>query len=337
MIPHSKPNIVKDDFLIVEKTLFSGMISANNLNCKFKQCLEKYLSKEFVSLFSSGSQGLFIVLKSIFDSEKTEILIPNYICDSVYQAILNSGLKPILYDNKSNSWTSDFVNIKSNITDKTLAVLINHTFGIRMSDIQELKSCGIHIIEDCCHALTDSINGLEISKHSLCSIYSFDATKWIATGNGGAVATNNKELFKEMERIKLDEGLPDLLCSLGISQLNRIKEFIDKRYFIAQQYFDNMPYITKNLVKFDSIFFRFPILVPKINLNYFLNNNKVAFRRGVDEILSEKHGGVGKLENSKDVFERTISIPIYPSLKQSEINIIINETKRCFYESRNVR
>ena len=101
--------------------------------------------------------------------------------------------------------------------------------------------------EDCCHVLSTSISDEEISKYSICSFYSFDSTKWISTGNGGAVASNDKDFMNKLESIKVDQGISDLNCSLGISQIEKIEEFKSKRTEISHQYFKEMPFITKEL------------------------------------------------------------------------------------------
>tara|TARA_B110000003_G_C16645588_1_gene531893 strand:- start:349 stop:1362 length:1014 start_codon:yes stop_codon:yes gene_type:complete len=332
LISHSRPTLESNDLVCITKSFESKMISSGSLNKKFTQKLSNHLNKDKVSLFSSGSSALFHVLITLELGTKKDILIPNYICESVVKSVLLAGLNPVFYDNKINSWTSDIEIIKKSTNSNTAAIIVNHTFGIYFDGIHDLAKTGIPIIEDCCHALLNSISGQKISKYSICSFYSFDSTKWIATGNGGAVASNDNDFINNLEKIKLDKGISDLNCSLGITQIDKIQDFKSKRVEIASQYFIKMPFITKELAKLKSCFYRFPILVENDSL--FFSSKKVAFRRGVDKLLNSKYNSNNNLINSERIFKKTVSIPIYPSLTKDEIKSIIDETKKIYYENR---
>ena len=330
LISHSKPTLDNNDLNQINNLFESKMISAGEINLKFRIELSKYLNKDYISLFSSGSSALFHILKTLNLDNKNEILIPNYICESVIKSIYLAGLIPVLYDNKPNSWISSTDIIKNLINENTGAIIINHTYGIIFKGIKELSLLEIPIIEDCCHSFSPSIGNEIISKYSICSFYSFDPTKWLTSGNGGAVASNNENIINEIESIKVDNGLSDINCSLGISQLYKIEKFKSKRNEIAHKYFKEMPFITKELASYNSCYFRFPIIVN--NSNSFLASKKVAFKKGVDSLLNTKYPSNSSLINSKRVFDKTISIPIYPSLTTKMIDTIINEIKYIYNE-----
>jgi perosamine synthetase len=331
LISHSRPTLDNNDLTQITELFDSKMLSSGSTNKKFSEKLSKYLRNDKVSIFSSASSGLFHVLKVLELGNKIDVLLPNYICESVIKAVLLAGFNPVLYDNSPNSWISDIDIIKKSLTTNTGAIIVNHTFGIFLDGIENLAKSGIPIIEDCCHAFSSSISDEEISKHSICSFYSFDSTKWIATGNGGAVASRNRDFMNRLESIKVDQGISDLNCSLGISQLEKIEEFKSKRAEIAHQYFKEMPFLTKGSKNLKSCFFRFPILVS--NSSLFFDSKKVAYRKGVDQLLKSKYNSNTNLINSERIFEKTVSIPIYPSLTKNQIEIIINETKKIFYEN----
>lgn len=331
-ISHSKPTLDNTDFIKIKDQFESKMIASGEINLKFSKKLANYLCKESVSLFSSASSGLFHILKALDLRGNNDILIPNYICESVIKSVLLAGLNPILYDNSPNSWISSADIIKESLTNNTGAIIINHTFGIYFEGANDLVKTGITIIEDCCHVLSTHISSQEISKYSFCSFYSFDSTKWIATGNGGAVASDDKNFMNKLESIKVDQGISDINCSLGLSQLEKIEDFKYKRTEIANKYFEKMPFITKELMNLKSCYFRFPILVSDNSL--FFDSNKVVFRKGVDQLLNNKYNTDLSLVNSERIYNKTVSIPIYPSLTKDQIQTIIEETEKIFYETR---
>ena len=83
LISHSKPTLDNTDLTQINKLFENKMISSGNINLKFSIELSKYLNREYVSLFSSGSSALFHILKSLNLNNKKDVLIPNYICENV--------------------------------------------------------------------------------------------------------------------------------------------------------------------------------------------------------------------------------------------------------------
>ena len=331
MIPHSKPTIFPNDYTQVKKILDSRLISSGNLNSTFQKVLSKRLDKEFVSLHSSGSTALYQILKAYNLGLGSKVLVPNYICKSVYDAVVSCGYKPVLYDNETSSWVTTFQKVKSSISKGTGAIILNHTFGISVPNLEQFRSLNIPIIEDCSQAFSPKERNTSISEYSDCSFYSFNATKLLTTGEGGAVATDNKILYTEIQNNKLDSGISDIGCSIGLNQLDRYHEFLDLRSEIANKYFAAFPVVSDKLKSMESLYFRFPILVNDITP--YLSSKVVSYRRGVDQILNKEYRIKEEFANSEEIFKHTISIPIYPSLSNNEVELIINETKRILNES----
>ena len=294
-------------------------ITSGNILKKFTLSFSKFIEKEFIHTFSSGSQALYELLLSLRFEDGSDILIPSYICNNVKKAINKAKLNAIYYDNQKDSWISSADEIRNKITKKTKVIVVNHTFGIRYnkSEIESLQRLNIPLIEDNAHFISNNIQDIEISNLFLASIYSFNATKLLTTGEGGAVATNDNQLNKRLCKNILDSGFSDINAAIGLSQLNRFHEFLVKRKEIACFYIENLGDVAKAIQIEKSIFFRFPILVANDKL--FLKSKKVAYKKGVDNILSD-------LENVKDIFKKTISLPIYPLLTKEEMDMVVKET-----------
>lgn len=326
MISHSKTSIDETDLESVLSSLKSRKLTTGNVSDAFSELLSDYLGLEFINLTSSGTMAFLKILIALEIKKDDEILIPNFICNSIIDPILFLGAKPIIYDNKKDCYLSDFKHIIKRISKKTKVILVNHTFGFAFKEIDILKKeikKEINIIEDCCHAISSKskIGSYKISQHSLCSFYSFNATKLIGTGEGGAIATSNKEFHEKISKIKIGDKLSDLSCSLGISQLKRIDEFIEKRKFIAEKYFNEFNnYLNLKYFNEDSIYYRYPIIVE--DNTPFLNDKEISFRLGVDKLINSVD-----FPNSANLLKKIVSIPLYPSLKNNEILKIIEATK----------
>ncbi|MCS7244451.1 MAG: DegT/DnrJ/EryC1/StrS aminotransferase family protein [Candidatus Calescibacterium sp.] len=331
-IPHSKPYLDKKDIESVRQTILSKNIANNGKSQEFKNLLSKYLHKEYVELYSSGTTAFYEILLALEIKQDDEILIPAYICESVYKAVKKSKAKPVFYDNDENyPWITSYKQIEKKLSYNTKAILINHTFGIQYSieEILKIKSIGKILIEDCAHFIPNKEKDRKISNIFDISFYSFNATKLLTTGEGGAIATNNKELFSKIIENKIDPGMPDLNCSLGISQIKKLPFFLEKREEIANIYLEKLETsMTKEIKKYESIYFRFPIIVK--DQEKFLSSKRVCYRKGVDTLLHKKYEKSTELKNVENIFKKTISIPIYPSLTKKEIKIIIEETLRIY-------
>ena len=331
IIPHSSTYLNKNHINSVNMTLSSKLLTKGKLNQKFTNLLSKTLELEFFDLTSSGTMAFFKILIALDVKKGDEILIPNFICHTLLGPIYQLGAIAVLYDNKKNSWMSDENEILKKVTSKTKVILINHTFGFINHSIHKLKlnlSNNIKIVEDCCHSISPSskIGNFKISENSICSFYSFNSTKLISTGEGGAVGTNDSAFFDRISKINIGDNLSDFSCSLGIEQLKSLNYFIEKRREIAEKYIDGLFNFVKKIGNInESIFFRFPILVEN---NYkFLSHKNISFRLGVDELLHEKNGSP-EMINSLSISRQIVSVPIYPGIKEKEVNYIIEETKK---------
>lgn len=328
-IEHSKTTLDDTDKLSVLNVLNSGFITSGQNNLLFRKKISQYLGKEYVFLYSSGAMALFFALRAL-DLKGKDILLPTYTCPSVFNASKKAGMGVQLYDNSKNSWLASGEDIATYINKDIKAILITHIYGIRVNNIEKLKEYSPILIEDCAHAFVSSINGKSISNNSLCSIYSFNATKLLATGEGGVIATDDREFAKELEKFLIDYGLSDINCSLGISQLDKFDGFLEKRKEIADFYKNQLGNIAMDIQNYDSIYFRFPILSDKSD-KFFSEKSNVAYRKGVDRMLHKEIGSFSdNFINADNVYKKTVSIPIYPSLTKKEIQFIVDDVKRIY-------
>ena len=228
---------------------------------------------------------------------------------------------------------------------------------------------GLWILEDACHAPGGSFIDSSGKNHrcgdsSLAdlAIFSFHPVKHIATGEGGMVTTNDEELYKklkqyrshgmvyqgdpalienhggwymELQELGYNYRMPDVLCNLGISQLKRANEGLEKRQAIAKRY-DEAFAGTK--VK---------TIIPPANVShaYHLYVIQIEDRKGLYDYLRTKQifaqvhyipvhlmpyykglgSKVGDFPNAEKYYEHCLSIPMYPTLTAEEQDFVITE------------
>ena len=130
--------------------------------------------------------------------------------------------------------------------------------------------------------------------------------------------------------------MTDLQAALGLSQLVRYAEFLTLRRQVADQYFSELQGCQiqlPNEVRERSIFFRFPIRVQG-HLNMFEEEFKrhgVTVRRGVDALLHRMMRlNPHDFPMAEQLFNETLSIPIYPALRVQDMNAVIMATRSVF-------
>lgn len=337
LIPHSRPWIIDADKQAVESVLVSAMIAkgakVGELECRVCE----YLGVNYAVAQSSGTAALILALRTLRICANDEVILPTYVCHSVLNAVLFAGAKPVLCDvDGTGVITSETV--AAHITSKTRAIIAVHIFG-HPCDLRGLRNFGIPIIGDACQAFGLTVDGTMAGAIGDIGVLSFHATKCLTTGEGGMLVTCNKD-WGERARQLADGSfltsvsnaahLSDLQAALGLSQLSRYSNFVERcdilrlNYTAAAQSLGIS--ICANLQS--DMLFRFT-LRSKRSFEWlrsrFLDRG-IIVRRGVDELL---HRTIGLSDlafpMAVSLYQGTVSVPFYPSLSGEEAATVSNE------------
>lgn len=331
-IAHSAPWVSQEDIEAVSDVLRAGMIASGSKALEFESACLTYLDASHVEFAPSGLAALERAINLLgLDKSKT-IVIPTYVCDSVRQAVTNCGYRPVFCD-VGDAWciTADSV---GEVFDSSVgAIIAVHMFGIKM-DVKSLSVFGVPVIEDCAQCFSDFVG----SDGDL-AVYSFNATKCLTTGEGGLIAIPKKSgIDKSASKSTSAHQISDLQASLGVSQLSRYADFLDRRLDIANYFFSvlDSSYLERlSCVRLRSIFFRFPLYIDDgySRLSKAFTREGVSVRRGVDTLLHRNAGLSDSLfPNAVEAFSNTISIPCYPALNDGAVYKIAEVTRRVVNE-----
>lgn len=338
MISHSSPWLIQEDFAAVEAIMRTGMISYGHEVKLFEQDLAAYLHAADVVTCGTGTAAIIVSLLALGIGSGDEVILPTYVCHSVVDAISAVGATPVLCD-VGPLWTMTAETVKPHITVRTKAIIIVHIFGI-VADVHTIKGWGIPVIEDCCQAFGLRYEQKKFSLQGNLAVFSFNATKCLTAGEGGAIVTDNLKLMEHMRAIINKKTVPsvltDMQAALGRQQLKRYWTALKRREEIAKMYFDHIPkqFTDKiNHVRDRSLFFRFllhmPDRYPYDEICHTFSLSGIAVRRGVDQLLHRSWGIPDDgFINACQCFDHTVSIPIYPSLQDHEVHQIIEEVKK---------
>jgi UDP-4-amino-4-deoxy-L-arabinose-oxoglutarate aminotransferase len=343
-IPHSMPHISSKDKAAVEAVLKSGMIAEGEVVEQFEQAVSKYLGMAGGVATSSGTTALFLALKCLDVGEGDEVVIPSYVCRSVWDAVSATGARPVLCD-IGEDWCINIHTVEPHITRKTKAIILVHIFGI-VADADPLLDLGIPIIEDCAQAFGARRGNKIAGTFGRISITSFQATKPFTTAEGGMALSNNENVLKKIRGLK--KGVTDFLAlrylypmtdlqaALGLSQLARYDEFLHRREEIANYYFSelkDLPLQLPRAIRDKSIFFRFPLRTKRdfeeLKASFLLRG--IHVRRGVDSLLHRQCGMKSDdFPGTERLFSETVCLPLYPALNNQHVKKIVTSCQEIF-------
>ena len=352
IIPHSRTTACEGDFEAVRFQIEKGMHATKDKVTEFQKKMCDFIGRKYAVSASTGTTALQLALESLNLKKDDEVILPSYVCQSVMNSVLFAGARPVLAD-----IDDDFLGRGYNISKKTIMPLINkktkaiivpHMFGTP-AEIDKIKALGITIIEDCAQSLGGNYNGEKIGRFGDLAVFSFYATKVISTGHGGMILTDSKKLKENLDDLtccdKREEhkkahnfGFTDIQAALGINQLAHISDLIKRREEIEKKYNDSLKNISEITIprKIDGSFpFRYVIAL-KDRKERKLLQNKLA-KKGIaseQPIFKPLHQYLNLLAkdfpNSEKAHEIALSLPIYPSLKDEEVNFVINSVREVF-------
>lgn len=341
-ILHSKPWITAEDISKVADVLASSMLGQGSGVRQLERCLAGWFHAADGIAVGSGSAGILLALHGIGVEANDEVILPSYVCRSVLEAVLNTGARPVLCD-VGPDWVITASDASRVLTSRTRAIVVPHIYGI-FADIDEFRSLGVPIIEDCAQAV--DTKGERVTQADV-TVLSFHPTKCFTAGEGGMVLSSNFEALARMRAYRDGNGddgaiysarlfspLSDVAAGLALSQLDHYELGLAYRREISAKYLAVLESCCPSAINHSalgrSMFFRFPLHLPGGLAACQDNFAKfgVQVRRGVDELLHRRMGLPDtKFPNAVKHFETTVSLPIYPALTANQISRCIEAAK----------
>jgi len=338
IIPHSQPWITDADKHSVMTALESGMIARGEMVEKLENAVASYIGAPFTIACASGTSALILALKSLGVRTGQEVILPTYVCRSALDGVQAVGATPVLCD-VGQEWTATAETIAPLINERTSAIIAVHIFGLPM-DIESIKKFKVPIIEDACQAFGAVLHGKKLGTLADIGVFSFHATKCFTTGEGGMLAFADPELASHSRMLNCSCPMSDLSAVLGLSQITRYEDFLKIRRELSTEYssffsdsaFDGVMAPPKR-----DFYFRYALRTnrPPSELINAFKQTGIMVRRGVDALLHRMLGLRDTLfPNAVELYNSTISLPFYPSLKRESFERILKACHGIFSEER---
>ena len=264
-IPYGTQSIDEADIQAVVDVLRSDYLTTGPKVTEFEEKVANYVGAKYAVAVNSGTAALHIACLAAGIEKGDEVITSPITFAASSNCVLYCGGTPVFADIDRDIYNINPDEIEQKITDKTKAIIPVHYTGqpCDMDRITEIANKhNLIVIEDAAHALGASYKGKKIGSTSDMTCFSFHPVKPITTGEGGMVVTNNEELYKrlllfrshgitrDLEQMTDDEGgwyyqqlelgynyrITDISCALGLSQMNKLDDFIIRRQEIAARY-----------------------------------------------------------------------------------------------------
>lgn len=167
---------------------------------RFEQKLIKYQQTDYGVFVNSGTSALHLSFEALDLEPGSEVITTPYTFFATTAPLYKMGLKPVFADIDQYG-NLDPERVEECITKDTKAVLLMHCAGYpcKMDRFRELcDKHNLYLIQDCAHAVTSTYLDKPVASYGDISIFSFEASKTLNSGEGGFVTTNSKELFEKI-------------------------------------------------------------------------------------------------------------------------------------------
>jgi perosamine synthetase len=207
MIPLCIPNTGPEELKAVKKVLDSGWLTEGPKNKEFEENFAKYIGTKYAVSLNSCTSALHLALEAL--NIKGEVILPSFTFVASANAIIRAGATPVFADIDYNTRNIDPLKIERKITGKTQAIMPVH-FGGQSCDMEKIlkiaKKYKLAVIEDSAETIGGTFKNKKTGSFGNIGCFSFFPTKNIATGEGGMITTNDKNLAQKI-RILSGHGI----------------------------------------------------------------------------------------------------------------------------------
>lgn len=376
-IPLSRPDITEFEIEHVTAVLRSGRLALGPSTEQFEALVAARAEALYGVAVSSGTCGLHLVMLALGIGPGDEVVTTPFSFIASSNCIRYVGATPVFVDIEPGSMNMDPAKVEAAITPRTKAILAVETFGnpAHFDAYQAIAARHeIPLIEDCCEALGTTHKGRACGSMGRVGVFGFYPNKQITTGEGGCIVTNDKRLaalcrsmrnqgravdmnappfgnggggaptgsWLHHERLGFNYRLDEMSAALGVAQMKRLDEIIEKRQHVAAMYMKRLagvPRLVLPTIDRGTIMSWF-VFVVRLEAGYTRDERDRiihGMRRhelGASDYFPCIHQqpfyrepGVcrvaeGGLPVAESVSQRTIALPFYAGMKESDVEIV---------------
>jgi perosamine synthetase len=354
-IPIAAPVIGEAEKQAVLEVLESGMLVQGPRVAELERRFAQQVGARHAVATNSGTAALHLALIANGIGAGDEVITSPFTFVASANAILYVGARPVFVDIEEDTFNIDAGQIEAAITPRTRAIMPIHLFGhpAPMDEIVELADRrGLRLIEDCAQSIGATHHGRATGTFGT-GCFSLYATKNVTSGEGGIVTTDDDEIADTVrllrshgmrqryhyERLGYNFRLSDLHAAIGICQLDRLPESSSRRTTNAQRLSQAITSVRVPRVRPGCVhaWHQFTIRIDgqrdRDAANAQLNAAGIGtgiFYPAPVHMFPHVVEAAGEFElpMAEKASREVISIPVHPSLSESDVDRIAQEVNR---------
>jgi perosamine synthetase len=249
MIPVNEPLLDGNERKYLLECIDSGWISSEGpFIGRFEEHFAAAVGRKFAIAVANGSLALDAAVAALRLEPGDEVILPSFTIISCAAAVIRAGAVPVVVDSDPKTWNMDVSLIETCVTHRTKAIMVVHIYGLPcdMDPILAFaRKHGLKIIEDAAEMHGQTYRGKPCGSFGDLSTFSFYPNKLVTTGEGGMIVTDSAELaatcrslrnlcFIPARRFVHEElgwnmRMSNLQAALGVAQLERLPEFVERK------------------------------------------------------------------------------------------------------------
>ena len=365
VIPLSDPDMTSDELSAVDSVLRSAWLSHGTIAEEFEQAFAAYLGRRYAIAVPSGTIGLALILQALKIGAGDEVIAPSFSYRETAQAIAAVGATAVFAD--IDYWSGVLVagKAEAKITPKTRAILAGNANGhpADWTSLRELADKhGLKLIEDSTEAIGSKYKDALVGTFGDAAVFDFSQPSPLTCGEGGMIVTDDADLAMAIKRRRahqpderasvsvtgdpaLQAQISDIAAALGLAQLRRLDEILEKRLTVEHYY-------TKHVQSFEGI--KPPYIAPDVTevhwLLYVVHLGTRFSRSSRDAIVEDlaverveaapycnplhlqrhyidRGSRRGDLFVTEKVADRAVALPYHCHLSENQIEFIVATMK----------
>jgi perosamine synthetase len=371
IIPYGHQWIDEDDIAAVTETLRSEWLTTGPAVERFERAVAEFTQARHAVAVSSGTAALHAAMYAIGVGTGDEVIVPPMTFAATANAVVFQGGTPVFADVDPGTLLLDPVQAEQKITARTKAIVAVDYAG-QPCDYEALqriaRGYGVALIADACHALGATYQGRPAGSLADLTAFSFHPVKHITTGEGGMITTDDASLarrlrafrnhgiqtdhrqrsesgawFYEMTDLGYNYRMSDIQCALGVSQLDKLARWIERRREIARGYdaaFTGIEalralkvradvehawhlYVVEmdETIDRDRAFHAFRQEGVGVNVHYIPVHLHPYYRRRFDTDL-------GLCPRAEEAYAHILSLPIFPRMTDEDVETVIAAVRK---------
>lgn len=244
MLGFQPPALGEEEIAAVAETLRSGWLTTGPRAELLEERMAAYLEARHVLAVSSGTAAMHLALVALGVGPGDEVITSPITWPATANVIEHCGAVPVFCDVRDDDLTIDPALVPALVTERTRALLPVHLAG-QPADLDPLLALGLPVVEDAAHAIESRYRGRKVGSISDATCFSLYATKNLAAGEGGLVATDRDDIAEAVAAMRLTRrgggaaydqvtvgfkaNLSDVLAAIALVQLGRLEAHAERR------------------------------------------------------------------------------------------------------------